>query len=136
MTRYLAVAVFGALLCAPPLYASAGKELVSQTGRVLAVDKKEVTSPNECCYNSSDAPLQTRYFAYEVSVKLNCGTYVGHYESPYDYLPSELTPNRMVQVRLAKREMYFEFPGDREMKMPIVHRPAGGQPCGPSTVSR
>ena len=131
-----------ALACTPWLQAAASngqpaEGLATVSGTIVNVEKKEVTSPNQCCYNPTDAPLQTRYFAYQVSVKVDCETYVGHYESPYDYLPSELTPNRPVEVRLAKHEMTFDLPGDREMKMPIVHREVDrGSPCGPSTASR
>jgi len=138
MGTYLAMAVLGMLACSPLLQASDSKAQAAPVpGTILTVEKKEVTSPNQCCYNPTDAPLQTRYFAYQVSVKVDCETYVGHYESPYDYLPSELAPNRPVEVRLAKHEMTFDLPGDREMKLPIVHREASrGSPCGPSTASR
>ena len=139
MRRLLYVAVLACVVGVPVLSASASKEPAHayQQGTVLAVDKKEVTTPNECCYSATDAPLQTQYFAYDVSVKVNCGTYVGHYESPYDYLPSELAANHKVDVRLAKHDMYLGVPGEREMKLAIVHRQLERNgPCGTSTASR
>jgi hypothetical protein len=139
MRRLLYVAVLVSAVGVPVLSASALKEQAHsyQQGTVLAVDKKEITSPNECCYSATDAPLQTQYFAYDVSVKVNCGTYVGHYESAYDYLPSEFAANHKVEVRLAKHNMYLDVPGEREMKMAIVHRQLErGGPCGTGTASR
>jgi hypothetical protein len=108
-----------------------------QWGTILNVDKKEVTNPDTCCSSPTDAPLQNQYFAYDVSVKVNCGTYVGHYESPYDYLPSSLAPNQKVEVRPGKHNLYFDLPGDRELKMAIVRRKVERSgPCGTSTASR
>lgn len=108
-----------------------------QPGTILNVNKKEITSPDTCCSNPTDTPLQSQYFAYDVSVKVSCGTYVGRYESPYDYLPSSLAANQKVDVRLGKHNLYFDLPGDREMKMAIVHRQVEHSgPCGTSTASR
>jgi hypothetical protein len=97
---------------------------------VLSVQRREAEEPSRVGDNPSDAPLQSQAYAYDVAVRVSCGTYVGHYESPYDYLPSEFSPNREVQVRLTKHVMYFNLPGDREMEMSIVrHRTERSAPC-------
>ena len=108
-----------------------------QQGTVLNVDRQEVTSPNQCCYSGTDAPMQTSYYAYEVSVRIGCGTYVGRYETAFDFLPSAFSPNQTVQVRLTKHLLYFDLAGEREMKMGIVHRSKGHESaCGASSASR
>ncbi len=58
--------------------------------------------------------------------KVGCGTYVGRYESYIDYLPSAFSANKAIPVRLTKHVMYFDVPGERDMKMGIrapQHRP-------------
>src|SRR6476661_6834294 len=67
-----------------------------QQGTVVSVERQEVVSPNQCCYSGSDAPLQTQYYAFDVSVKVGCGTYVGRYESYIDYLPSAFSANKEI----------------------------------------
>ena len=91
-------------------------------GTVVSVERQEVTSPNECCNNPTDAPLQTQYYAYNVAVRVDCGTYTGRYETPFDYLPSAFSPNHPIDVRLTKHVMYFNVAGEREMKMGIVQK--------------
>jgi len=93
-----------------------------QQGTVLSVERQEVTSPNVCCYSGTDAPVQTEYYSYDVSVRVGCGTYVGRYDTPFDYLPSAFSPNKTISVRLTKHVLYFDVPGERDMKMGIVHR--------------
>jgi hypothetical protein len=108
-----------------------------QPGTVLSVDRQEVTSPNQCCYSGSDSPVQTEYYAYDVSVRVACVTYVGRYETPFDYLPSAFGPNKTIQVRLTKHILYFEVPGDKEMKMGIIHHSNDrAAPCGTTSASR
>ena len=90
---------------------------------VLQVEKHEVGAP---AYtggdNPSDVPLQSEYYAYEVSVRVNCGTYVARYESPIDYLPAAFSPGHTVPVRVTKHILYFNLPDYREMKMGIVRK--------------
>ena len=108
-----------------------------QQGTVLSVDRQEVTSPNECCYSGTDSPVQTQYYAYDVSVRVACVTYVGRYETPFDYLPSAFGPNKTIQVRLTKHILYFDVPGDKEMKMGIIHHSNNrAAPCGTTSASR
>jgi len=68
-------------------------------------------------------PLRSNYYRYNVSVKLDCEVYVGHYVSESDDLPSALSGNKQVPVRLEKHVMYIDFPGDT-VQMRIIHREA------------
>lgn len=91
-------------------------------GTVVSVDREEVSSPNQCCYTGTDTPLQSTYYAYKVSLHVGCVTYDGEYDTPFDYFPSAFSSGKTLQVRLAKHEMYFDVPGDSNLKMNIVHR--------------
>jgi hypothetical protein len=108
-----------------------------QQGTVVSVERQEVVSPNQCCYSGTDAPLQTQYYAFDISVRVGCGTYVGRYESYIDYLPSAFSANNEIPVRLTKHVMYFDVPGERDMKMGIVHRSIDrAVPCDNGSASR
>jgi hypothetical protein len=91
-------------------------------GTVVEVEKHRVYFPDYAIggSNPSDAPLTSRYYAYEVSVRVDCKTYVGRYETPFNYLPSEFTPDRRIKVHLTKHVMYFDLPNDPDMRMGIV----------------
>ena len=91
-------------------------------GTVVSVDREEVSSPNQCCYSVTDAPLQSTYYSYKVSLHVGCVTYDGEYDTALDYFPSAFISGKILQVRLAKHEMYFDVPGDSNLKMNIVHR--------------
>lgn len=93
-------------------------------GRVLSVHQHEVQS-NYVGGSATDAPLQPSVYAYDVALRVKCGTYVGRYQTPYNSLPSVLTPNSEVDVRLQKHVMYVDVPGSREYRMSIVDRPHG-----------
>jgi hypothetical protein len=107
---------------------SAGMTSPYQQGRILSVRKSEVQSP---AYgggdNPSDAPLHSDYYVYDVAVRVNCGTYVGRYDSPYDYFPSAFVPEHRLPVRLTRHVLYFSLPNDREMQMNIVSHKAEKQ---------
>ena len=60
-------------------------------------------------------------------LRVDCKTYVGRYETPFNYLPSEFTPNQPIRVHLTKRVMYFDLPNDPDMRMGIVRRSSN---CG------
>jgi hypothetical protein len=135
----LYVAIFVSIVMVPLLSASPMQvqSKLYQQGTVLSVDRQEVTSPNQCCYSGSDSPVQTEYYAYDVSVRVACVTYVGRYETPFDYLPSAFGPNKTIQVRLTKHILYFEVPGDSEMKMGITHHSKErAAPCDTTSASR
>jgi hypothetical protein len=93
-------------------------------GTVVDVQKHKIYSPDPMIggSNPSDAPLASRYYAYEVSVRVDCKTYVGRYETPFHYLPSAFTPDQPIQVRLTRHVMYFDLPNDPDMRMCIVRR--------------
>lgn len=97
-------------------------------GTVLSVHQHEAQS-NYVGGSATDAPLQPSVYAYDVALRVKCGTYVGRYQTPYNSLPSVLTPNSEVDVRLQKHVMYVDVPGSREYRMSIVDRPRG-QPSG------
>ena len=120
---YITVAV---LVIVPMLNASVtrGKPNPFVQGTVVDVQKQKVDSPDTTIggSNPSDAPLTSRYYAYEVSVRVDCETYVGRYETPFNHLPSAFSPNQPIQVRLTKHVMYFDLPNDPDMRMGIIHR--------------
>ena len=93
-----------------------------EQGTILKVDKREVSSPDQCCYSGTDSPLKSEYFAYDVSVRVQCGIYVAHYETAFDFLPSELAADRKVDVRVANHDLYFDVPGAQDIRMAIVRR--------------
>lgn len=108
-----------------------------QQGTVIKVDRQEVFSPDTCCYDGTDRPLQFQYYAFNVTVKVGCTTYEGRYETPFDYFPSAISPGKSVQVRPAKHDLYFETPIWSDGKVPIVHRANDRTgPCGVNTASR
>ena len=95
-------------------------------GTVVQVQQHRVYSHDPMIggSNPSDAPLTSRYYTYEVSVRVECETYVGRYQTPFNYLPSVFTLNQPVQVRLTKHVMYFDLPNDPDLRMGIVRRKA------------
>lgn len=65
-------------------------------GQVLGVEKHRVQSPDYTIggSNPSDAPLTSRVYEYEVSIRVDCMTYVGTYQTPFNYLPAAFAPNQ------------------------------------------
>jgi hypothetical protein len=120
---YLVIAVF---VIVPALNGSPTRTNKNEylQGTVVQVQKQKVFSPDYTIggNNPSDAPLTSRYYAYEVSVRVDCKTYVGRYETPLNYLPSEFTPDQPIKVRLTKHVMYFDLPNDPDMRMGVVRR--------------
>ena len=114
------------LVIVPMLNASPARSKANPfvQGTVIEVQKQKVYFPDYAIggSNPSDAPLTSRYYAYQVSVRVDCKTYVGRYETPFNYLPSEFTPNQPIQVHLTKHVMYFDLPNDPDMRMGIVRR--------------
>jgi hypothetical protein len=90
-------------------------------GRVVAVRKHDLYSPESTSAgsNPSDAQLSSTYYAYEVSVRVDCMIYVGRYETPFKYLPSAFTPDQPIKLRMMKGAMYFHLPNASDMKMEI-----------------
>ena len=118
------VAVF--VLGLPIFYAHAERKRAEERvqGQVVEVQKDRVQSPESTMggSNLSDAPLTSRYYAFEVSIRVGCKTYVGIYQTPLNYLPTEFTPDRWVRFRLTNRVMYFDVPDSAGIRMYIAHR--------------
>jgi len=110
---------------------AAGQSKPSQEGKIVNISKQDVATPAvRAGLNPDHAPLQAHYFLYNVSVQLNCDIYVGRYESESDDLPDTLSPNSHVPVRIAKKVMYLDFPGE-PVRMEIVrHKVSQGDECG------
>jgi len=126
MKTSLCVVIVALAVVVPALYASQtqnGSHSYVQ-GTVVDVQKHEVYSPEYSVggSNPSDAPLASRYYAYEISIRVDCKTYVGRYETPFNYLPVAFTSNQPIRVRLTRHVMYFDLPADPELRMGIVHR--------------
>jgi hypothetical protein len=83
--------------------------------------------------NPADAPLQSKIYAYDVTVRVACETYVGHYESSSDSLPASIANNTPVQARAGKHFLYLKLPSNQQMKMAIVSRKTdSGGNCAPN----
>jgi hypothetical protein len=101
-----------------------------QTATVVSVQKHEMSS-NYIGGNAVDSPLQSRNYAYEVGIRLDCDVYVGLYQSATNYLPSDFAPNKTVDVRLRKHVLYVSLPySDWDVKMGILtHRRIRDEAC-------
>jgi hypothetical protein len=114
------------MIIAPVQYAFAverrSTDLVQ--GTVVEVHKQRVQSPEYQfgSGNPSDAPLASQYYAFEVSIRVDCETYVGRYTTPFNYLPGTFTVDRPIQFRLTKHVMYFELQNGWDVRMGIVRR--------------
>lgn len=134
MQKYLCIALF--LLISTPIALYAKSESQANTyiqGTVLAVQKRNVSSPRTMAATTpTDAPLQSSYYAYNISVRVRCATYTGRYDTPLNYLPSAFSPHHAIDLRLTKHVMYFNVPGEQEIRMPIVQRKNDGAGCSQS----
>jgi hypothetical protein len=109
----------------PSLHASKVQDqtLSYQQGTILGVEEHEVHSPQYSGgSNPSDEPLSNAVYFYDITVRVDCGTYLAHYESPIDYLPSAFAVHQPIAVHVAKHFLYFRLPVAGEMKMAIRHR--------------
>jgi hypothetical protein len=58
-------------------------------------------------------------------------TYVGRYETAFDYWPSAFSSDQPIPRRLTKHILYFDLPNKPEMRMSIVYRATeSGAACG------
>jgi len=114
-----------------------GQSKPSQDGIIVNVNKQDVATPTVRTGASPDrTPLQSHYYLYNVSVQLNCDIYVGRYESESDDLPDALSPNNHVPIRITKRVMYLDFPGE-PVKMQIVrHKVSHVDACGQAVLGK
>jgi hypothetical protein len=118
-----------------PFAAAQSKQ--SQEGTILRVRKEAVTTPPaRTGAEANRTPLQSHYYSYDVSVQLNCDIYFGRYDSESDDLPDALSPNNHVPIRIAKRVMYLDFPGE-PVKMQIVrHKVSHADACGQAVLGK
>ena len=115
-------------------YAS-GQSKQSQQGTIVQVQKQDVADPAvRTGAAATRAPLQSHYYLYNVSVQLNCDVYVGRYETELDDLPSALSANSSVPVRIEKHLIYLDFPGNT-VKMRIVRHKVSQQGTCDQTAS-
>ena len=119
---YMVTLVF--LITVPALCAMAISSKESVQGTVVQVQKQRVQSPayQFGSSNPSDAPVASSYYAFEVSIRVDCTTYVGRYTTPFNYLPGMFTADQTIQFRLTKHVMYFELPYGWDVRMGIVRR--------------
>jgi hypothetical protein len=108
----------------------------SQEGTIVSVQKRNEASPHVRAGADVDhTPVQSDYYRYDVSVELNCEVYNLRYQSEFNDLPSELSANNRVPVRLKKNVMYLDFPGDT-VKMRIIHHKASETACQQSATAK
>jgi hypothetical protein len=125
MKYILPVCMFFLLSVAPSLRASKVQDQTRyyQQGTILSVEDHEVHSPQYSGgSNPSDEPLSNAVYVYDITVRVDCGTYLAHYESPIDYLPSAFAAHQPIAVHVTKHFVYFRLPVAGEMKMAIRHR--------------
>jgi hypothetical protein len=114
---------------------ASGQSKQAQQGTIVNVQKQDVATPSVRTGAAANrTPLQSHYSVYNVSVQLNCHVYVGRYETELDDLPSALSANNSVPVRLQKHVMYLDFPGD-SVKMQIVRHKVSQQGTCDQTAS-
>jgi len=130
----LCVSILAVIIAVTVTYA-VGQSKQPQQGTIVNVEKQDVaTPPVRTGAAATRTPLQSHYYLYNVSVQLNCGVYVGRYETELADLPSALSPNNSVPVRLQKHVMYLDFPGNT-LKMPIVRHKVSHEGACDQTAS-
>ena len=108
----------------------------SQEGTILSVQKLDVAMPPvRAGADTVRTPLQSHYYVYNASVRLNCEVYDGRYESELADLPDSLAANNRVPVRISKNVMYLDFPG-YTVKMRIVHHKVSETACRESATGK
>lgn len=107
-----------------------------EPGEVLRIKQQQAQAPlfQFGSGNPADAPLASRYYSYEVAVRVNCAIYTGRYDSAVHYLPAALRARNVISVQVTKHHMYFNLPGYQQWVMNIVHRKMDKQGCKSSVV--
>lgn len=118
----IAIVVFltaGAMLGAP-----SNRSARYVQGTVVDVQEHKMQSPDYTLggSNPSDAPLTSRYYVFDIAVRVDCTTYVGHYQTAFNYLPSIFTRDQKIEMRLTKRVMYFDLPNYPDFRIGIARR--------------
>jgi hypothetical protein len=134
MKNRLCVSIL-AIVSALPFPYAVGQSKQPQQGTIVSVQKQDVSTPLvRTGANADRTPLQSHYYLYNVAVRLNCDVYVGRYESELDDLPSAVSANNSVPVRLMKHTMYLDFPGD-SVKMKVVRHKVSQEAACDQTAS-
>jgi hypothetical protein len=119
-----------AIVSAVPIPYAGGQSKQLQQGTIVCVQKQDVSAPPvRTGADPVRTPLQSHYYLYNVSVRLNCDVYVGRYESELNDLPSALSANNSVPVRLMKHTMYLDFPGDSVQMRILRHKVSQEAAC-------
>jgi hypothetical protein len=125
-----------AVVSAAALFATAQSK-ASEQGTIINVEKQDVaTPPVREGANPVRTPLQSHYSVYNISVQVNCDVYVGRYESELDDLPSTLSAQSSVPVRLNNRAMDLDFPGDTVTTTIVHHEVSHEGACAQSAPAR
>jgi opacity protein-like surface antigen len=118
----VAIAILAAMLAVDSAVAKESKIKWYGEGTVVRVGGRE-REANVSGQNPNDAPLaDPETFAYDVVVHVNCGSYVGRYQSWYDYLPSVLAPNQKIHFRMTRSVMYVDVPNQKELELSIISK--------------
>jgi hypothetical protein len=126
-----------AVVSAVTVPSATGQSKPSQEGIIVNVHKQDIATPPVRAGASPDrTPLQSHYYLYNVSVQLNCDVYVGRYESELDDLPSTLSPNNRVPMRVEKHVMYLDFPGDVVRMQIVHHKVSHAGACGQAVLGK
>ena len=114
---------------------AAAQSTQSEQVTIINVQKQNVeTPPVRTGANVDRTPLQSHYYLYNVTVQLNCEVYNLRYESDLNDLPSTLSANNRVPVRLKKNVMYLDLPGD-SVRMRVVHHQVNSETACPDTAT-
>jgi len=124
MRNKLCIAIVVFLTAGAMLGASSNRSARYVQKTVVDVQEHKMQSPDYAfgAGNPSDAPLASRYYVFDVAVRVGCITYVGRYETAFNYLPSIFTPDQKIEVRLTKRVMYFDLPNYPDFRIGIARR--------------
>lgn len=113
------------LMSAAVLHAYAAQDnRRSVIGTVVSVQESKVQSPEYTLggSNPSDAPLTSRYYEFQVAIRIGCDVYIGRYQTAFNYLPSAFTAERTIPVRLTKHVMHFDLQSDPDLRVGIIRR--------------
>ena len=125
ITAVLAVTLF--VLCA---YAKRSEPQPYLQGTVVRVERFEKPEKLAGGDNPSDAPMaDPEVFAYDVSVHVNCGTYVGRFQSWYEHVPSVFRVDQKIQLRLTRSSMYVAVPNEKDVELSIISKHIERGPC-------
>jgi hypothetical protein len=126
-----------AIVSAVPITYAVAQSSQPQAGTIVSVQQQDVsTPPVRTGAEFGRTPVQSHYYLYNVSVRLNCDVYAGRYESELNDLPSALSANNSVPVRLMKHTMYLDFPGN-SVKLRIVHHKVSQEAaCDPTASAK